>query len=76
MSGVAFDPEIPALVGAAVALRVMFPLRDAFQLQVARIFGDVPVVRTLMQPGIRTLFALKVTLDETVTYAFIAIAVL
>jgi hypothetical protein len=73
---VALELEIPAPVGFAEAVKVTFPLREAFQLQVARIFGDVPVVRTLMQPGIRTLFALKVTLEVTVTYAFIAIAVL
>jgi hypothetical protein len=34
-------------------------------------FGDVPVVRTLMQPGILLLFALKVTLALTVTLAVI-----
>ena len=73
--GVAVAIEIPAPVGVAAAVRVSGPLREGFQLQTATMFGDVPVVRTLMHPGILTLFALKVTFAATVTFAFICMVV-
>ena len=69
--GVALALEIPAPVGAAAAVSVRGPLREGFQLQTATMFGDVPVVRTLMQPGILKLFALKVIFEATVTLAVI-----
>ena len=71
LMGVALVLEIPAPVGVAAAVRVSGPLRDGFQLQIATMFGDVPVVRTLMQPGILLLFALKVIFAATVTLAVI-----
>ena len=40
------------------------------------IFGEVPDVALLIQPGIRIPLTLKVTLDATSTFAFIAIGVL
>ena len=58
-------------MGVADALRFTDPRRDGFQLHVARILGEVPVVLTFIQPGIRTLLALKVTFAGTVTFAFI-----
>ena len=67
--GVALALEIPASVGVAAAVRVRGPLREGFQLQTATMLGEVPVVRTLMQPGILLLFALKVILEATLTLA-------
>ena len=71
LNGVAVAPVIPAPVGVAVAARVSGPLREGFQLHTATMLGDVPVVRTFRQPGILKLFALKVTLALTVTFAVI-----
>ncbi len=70
-SGVAALVEIPAPVGDAAAVKVRFPLRAGFQLHVATMFGDVPEVRRLIHPGIRTLLTLKVTFEETVLCAVI-----
>ena len=69
--GVAELVEIPAPVGDAAAVKVRSPLRAGFQLQVATILGDVPEVRRLIHPGIRTLLTLKVTFEETVMFAVI-----
>jgi hypothetical protein len=69
--GVADEEVIPPVVGTAVAVRVSGPRRDGFQLQTAIMFGDVPEVRTLRQPGMRRLLALKVTFAATETFAFI-----
>jgi hypothetical protein len=69
--GVAEEPDIPPPVGVAVAVRVSGPLREGFQLQTATMFGDEPEVRTLMHPGIRTLFTLNKTFALTVTLAVI-----
>jgi hypothetical protein len=74
--GVAVAPVIPAPVGVAVAVKVRLPRRDAFQLQVATMLGEEPVVLTLIQPGILTLLSLKVTFELTVTFAEIAIVLL
>ena len=71
LKGVAVASVMPAPVGVADAVRVSGPLREGFQLHTATMLGDVPVVRTLMQPGILMLFTLKVTLALTVTWAVI-----
>ena len=70
-TGVAVELLIPAPVGTAVDVRVSEPLRAGFQLHVATILGDVPEVRRLIHPGMRTLLTLKVTFEETVMFAVI-----
>jgi hypothetical protein len=69
--GVALALEIPAPVGVAAAVSVRGPLREGFQLHTATMFGEVPVVRTLIQPGILLLLALKVIFAATLTFAVI-----
>ena len=64
---VAVAELIPAPVGIAVAVIEVEPRIDGFQLQVAVIFGETPVVNLLIHPGIRKLFTLKVTRAGTVT---------
>jgi hypothetical protein len=68
-SGVAVEDEIPAPVGVAVAVSVTNPRIDGRQEQVATILGDEPEVNLFLHPAIITFFALKVTLDASVTFA-------
>jgi hypothetical protein len=63
--------EIPAPVGAAVAVSVTAPRIDGRQEQVATMLGDEPVVNLFLHPAIITFFALNVTLDGTLTFAVI-----
>jgi hypothetical protein len=74
--GVALVDEIPAPVGAAVAVSVTAPLVDGRQEQLATILGDEPVVNLFLHPGIITFLALKVTRDATLTLAVIVTTVL
>jgi hypothetical protein len=74
--GVALVDEIPAPVGAAVAVSVTAPLVDGRHEQVATILGDEPVVNLFLHRGIITFLALKVTLDATLTFAVIVTTVL
>ena len=69
--GVAVVDEMPAPVGDAVAVSVTAPRIDGRQEQVATILGDEPVVNLFLHPAIITFFALKVTLDATLTFAVI-----
>lgn len=70
-TGVAVEPDIPAPVGTAVAVKTTLPLIEGFQEQVAIILGDEPVVNLFLHPEIITFLALKVTLDATLTFAVI-----
>ena len=45
------------------------PRIDGFQLQVAMMLGDEPVVNLFLHPLIITFLALKVTFDATDTFA-------
>jgi hypothetical protein len=74
--GVALVDEIPAPVGDAVAVSVTAPRIDGLQLQVAMMLGDEPEVNLFLHPAIITFFALKVTLDATLTFAVIVTTVL
>ena len=74
--GVAVVDEMPAPVGAAVAVSVTAPRFDGRQVQLATILGDEPEVNLFLHPGIITFFALKVTLDATDTFAVIVTTVL
>ena len=47
------------------------PRIDGFQLQVATILGDEPVVNLFLHPAIMMFLALKVTFDATETFAVI-----
>jgi hypothetical protein len=73
--GVALVDEIPAPVGAAVAVSVTAPLVDGRQVQLTTILGDEPLVNLFLHPGIITFLALKVTLDAADTFALIVTAV-
>ena len=67
---------MPAVVGVATAVITLVPRLEGFQLHVATIFGEVPEVLNPMQPGIRTLFTLKVTLAGTEIVALTCTTVL
>ena len=60
---------IPAPVGTAVAVILTAPLTDGRQVQVAVKLDPDPLAVLFLQPGIITFFALKVTLDATLTFA-------
>jgi hypothetical protein len=75
LSGAAVVDEIPATVGTALAVSVTSPRVDGRQEQVATILGDEPEVNLFLHPAIITFFALKVTLDATVTFAVIVTTV-
>jgi hypothetical protein len=67
--GVALLLDIPAPVGAAVAVSETFPRLDGHQLQVATMFGELPVVDLFLHPGKILPLTLKVTFDVTVIFA-------
>jgi hypothetical protein len=67
--GVAVAPEIPALVGVAVAVSEIFPRIEGFQEQVAIMFGELPVVDLFLHPGRTLPLTRKVTFDATVMFA-------
>jgi hypothetical protein len=71
LTGVAVALLIPAPVGTAVAEITTAPRIDGFQLQVAMMLGDEPVVNLFLHPEIITFLALKVTFDATETFAVI-----
>lgn len=73
--GVAVEPDIPAPVGAAVAVSETTPRFDGFQEQVAIIFGELPVVDLFLHPGKILPLTIKVTFDATVMFAVITTVV-
>jgi len=73
LTGVAVALDIPAPVGVAAAVSETFPRFEGFQEQVATIFGELPVVDLFLHPGKILPLTLKVTFDETVTFAVITI---
>ena len=73
--GVEVELDIPAPVGAAVAVSETFPRIDGFHVQVATIFGELPVVDLFLHPGRTLPLTLNVTFDATVMFAVMTIAV-
>jgi hypothetical protein len=75
LSGVAVALDIPAPVGVAAAVSETFPRFEGFQEQVARMFGELPVVDLFLHPGRTLPLTLKVTFDATEIFAVMTIAV-
>ena len=71
LTGVEVELDIPAPVGAALAVNETFPRIEGFQVQVATIFGELPVVDLFLHPGKILPLTLNVTLDSTVIFAVI-----
>ena len=71
LTGVEVELEIPAPVGAALAVNETFPRIEGFQVQVATIFGELPVVDLFLHPGKILPLTLNVTFDATVIFAVI-----
>ncbi len=69
--GVAIPVLIPPALGIEVAVSCPAPMRETFQVQVI-VKGEVVGVLKEIQPGMRTLRYLKVTLDA---YATVAVTV-
>ena len=66
---------IPAPVGVAAAVSATVPRFDGRQLQVTEKLELDPVANLFLHPGITLPLTLNVTLDATVTFAVITIAV-
>jgi hypothetical protein len=75
LSGVEVALDIPAPVGAALAVSETTPRFEGLQEQVATMFGEIPVVDLFLQPGKTLPLTLNVTLAETVTFAVMTITV-
>ena len=75
LTGAALLLEIPAPVGTAPAVSETFPRIEGFHVQVAIMFGELPVVDLFLHPGKILPFTLKVTFDATVIFAVMTIAV-
>jgi hypothetical protein len=75
LTGMAVALDIPAPVGVAAAVSETFPRFDGFQEQVATILGELPVVDLFLHPGRTLPLTLNVTLDATVMFAVMTIAV-
>jgi hypothetical protein len=76
LDGLAVAPEMPTLTGVAVAESKTEPWLDGFQEHVATIFGELPLVALLLQPGKTRPLMVKVTLEATLTFAVISMALL
>jgi hypothetical protein len=74
--GLAVAPEMPALIGAAVAESKTEPRFEGFQEHVTTIFGELPLVVLFLHPGNTRPLTEKVTLDATLTFAVIIMALL
>ena len=68
-TGVALLLDMPAPVGAALAVSETTPRFEGFQEQVAIMFGELPVVDLFLHPGKILPLTLNVTLAATVTFA-------
>ena len=75
LTGVEVTLDIPAPFGTAPAVSETFPRIEGFHVQVAIIFGELPLVDLFLHPGKILPLTLKVTRDATVTFAVITIAV-
>ena len=75
LTGVEVELDIPAPVGAALAVSETFPRIEGFQEQVATIFGELPVVDLFLHPGKILPLTRNVTFDATVIFAVMTIAV-
>ena len=75
LTGVAVELDIPAPVGVAAAVSETFPRLDGRQLQVATIFGELPVVDLFLHPGKILPLTRNVTFDATVMFAVMTITV-
>ncbi len=75
LTGVEVELDIPAPVGAALALNKAIPRLDGFQVHVATIFGELPLVDLFLHPGKILPLTLKVTFDATVMFAVMTITV-
>ena len=73
--GVDVELDIPAPVGAALAVSETTPRFEGLQEQVATIFGELPVVDLFLHPGKILPLTLNVTFDATVTFAVITTSV-
>jgi hypothetical protein len=73
--GVALVDEIPAPVGDAVAVSVTAPLVEGRHEHVAEKLDPLPLATLFLHPAIITFFALKLTLDATLTFAVIVTTV-
>ena len=69
LTSVEVELDIPAPVGAALPVNETFPRIEGFQVQVATIFGELPVVDLFLHPGKILPLILKVTFDATVMFA-------
>ena len=76
LDGLDVAPEMPALTGVAVAESETEPWIVGFQEQVATIFGELPLVVLFLHPGKTRPLIVKVTLEATLTFAVISIALL
>ena len=76
LTELAVAPEMPALIGAAVAESKTNPWLEGFQEQVTTIFGELPLDALFLQPGNTLPLIVKVTLDATLTFAVISMALL
>ena len=75
LSGVEVALDIPAPVGTAPAVNETFPRFEGFHVQVATIFGELPVVDLFLHPGKILPLILNVTFEATVTFAVMTITV-
>jgi hypothetical protein len=75
LTGVEVELDIPAPVGVAAAVSETTPRFDGFQEQVARMFGELPVVDLFLHPGKILPLTRNVTFDATVIFAVMTIAV-
>ena len=75
LSGEEVELDIPAPVGVAAAVSETFPRIEGFQVQVATIFGELPVVDLFLHPGKILPLTLNVTFDATVMFAVITTTV-
>jgi len=69
--GVEVEFDIPAPIGAALAVSETAPRIEGFQEQVATIFGELPLVDLFLHPGKILPLTLNVTFDATVMFAVI-----
>ena len=76
LTGVALLLDIPAPVGVAEAVSKTFPRFDGFHVQVATIFGELPLVDLFLHPGKILPLTLNVTFDATEIFAVITTEVL
>ena len=75
VSGIEVELDMPAPVGVAAAVSETTPRFEGRQVQVAIMFGELPVVDLFLHPGRTLPLTLNVTLDATEIFAVMAIVV-